>query len=416
MKKLSTLLWDPYKVSRFTEHLEELIDLNAWVQLAPNLKETIDIPSHFLPDKSGLIIRSGGSSGGANYCFQPFKHFDQSAIATGLWLRKLGLQPSQCLLMNSLPMHHVSGLMPWWRSKVWGSKYRWLNRDLMRNPITLNKTCQLFFSKTQAPLLTSLVPTQIQRLISHPDGLQWMQSFSLIWVGGSSLSKSLANKARSANIRLAPCYGATETASMVSVLTPEEFLAGKNDCGNPLIDVELRVDRQGALNVKTQRLAIGRWKNGQLEVIKDKSGWWESGDAANLTLLKELPRLQINGRIDTAITCGGETIFPETLEGRLLEAARSTDIPIRDLLFSTIEDNEWGERIIALISWNAEQKEEINQAQINKLRSLTKDWLPAEKPVGWINCKELRRNYNGKWERLYWREWVVKHHKNKAMP
>ena len=108
---------------------------------------------------------------------------------------------------------------------------------------------------------------------------------------------------------------------MVAALPPDRFLAGEPGCGDPLVDVELRLASDGALLVRTDRLALGRWRADQpeqWEKLTDADGWWRSGDRANLT-----PGLQIAGRIDGAIHSGGETVFPEQLEQRLMAALQA---------------------------------------------------------------------------------------------
>ena len=133
--------------------------------------------------------------------------------------------------------------------------------------------------------LLSLVPTQLARLIDHPQGLVWLQQFSVIWVGGAPLSAALASKAREAGLRLSPCYGATETAAMVTAQTPEDFLAAERGCGSPLVDVELRLEADGALQVRSPRLAVASWccdQADRLSALGDPQGWWTSGDAADL--------------------------------------------------------------------------------------------------------------------------------------
>ena len=98
----------------------------------------------------------------------------------------------------------------------------------------------------QRPALLSLVPTQLGRLLADPSGIDWLQRFSVIWVGGAALPAVLADQARQVGIRLAPCYGATETAAMVAALPPERFLQGVASCGTPLMDVALRLAADGA--------------------------------------------------------------------------------------------------------------------------------------------------------------------------
>ena len=81
------------------------------------------LPLQLLPPGPGVLVSSGGSSGGRRICLQPLEHLDQSADATAHWLQGIGLDPGEVLICNPLPLHHVSGLMPWRRSRCWGSPH-----------------------------------------------------------------------------------------------------------------------------------------------------------------------------------------------------------------------------------------------------------------------------------------------------
>ena len=406
MKKLITLECVPTNIEKSADKLAEAINKDFWVELSPTVGKRSDIPNHLLPKGSGILISSSGSCGGPHQCLHPFSHLDQSALATGKWLQEEGLEPNSCHIFNPLPFHHVSGLMPWWRSRAWGCNHTWLHPSLMRNPTELETFCKPLFQKKSGPLLTSLVPTHVQRLMEHPAGLDWLQSFDVIWVGGSNLAKNLAEFARKKKIRLAPCYGATETAAMVTVLPPNSFLSGNNGCGTPLTDVELRLNNSGALEIKTLRVALACWKNGRIEDVKDKNGWWKSGDSAKLTQQDCIYNLEIQGRLDTAIHSGGETIFPEALEIRLLKDAKSRRIPIKNLLFLSINENEWGQRLVGLVKWHGQLTKVEEEENFLELKKLVKVWLPAERPFTWYTCQELTKNTIDKWERLRWQNWL----------
>ena len=58
-------------------------------------------------------------------------------------------------------------------------------------------------------LITSLVPSQLNRLIEEKYGLEWLKLFDLIWVGGAALSTETKTKCIKEKINLSPCYGAT---------------------------------------------------------------------------------------------------------------------------------------------------------------------------------------------------------------
>ncbi|MCX5931030.1 MAG: o-succinylbenzoate--CoA ligase, partial [Cyanobacteria bacterium] len=175
---------------------------------------------------AGVVVGSGGSAGRRRWCLQPLDHLEASAGATGQWLQSIGLDPAATLQLNPLPLHHVSGLMPLVRSRVWGTPWRWLPPSLMRRPPELAAAFPLP-AEGGAGALLSLVPTQLERLLAAAEGCAWLRRCAVVWVGGAALSAELAARARAAEIRLSPCYGASETAAMVAALAPERFLAGE---------------------------------------------------------------------------------------------------------------------------------------------------------------------------------------------
>ena len=373
------------------------LDRGGWLPLSPPGPSQPMVPESLLPEGDGVLVASGGSSGGRQICLQPWSHLDQSADATGCWLQGIGLDPSETLLLNPLPLHHVSGLMPWWRSRCWGARHSQLSPSLMKSPADLLQVCEALPDWGRAPGVVSLVPTQLHRLMAAPAGLAWLQACAVIWVGGAALPESLADQARSHGLRLAPCYGATETAAMVAVQTPEQFLAGELGCGRALNDVEFRLDDDQALLVRTSRLAVGRWSSddpSRLQSLTDGEGWWRSGDAASLN-----PELTVLGRLDGALHSGGETVFPEQLEARLQLSLATNNLPSVPVLMLAEPDPEWGERLVALVGSS-------DPALIASLQQLTTSWLEAERPKRWLICPELSRNAIGKWVRVQWCAWL----------
>lgn len=219
---------------------------------------------------AAVVVGSGGSAGQRHWCLQPLSHLQASADATADWLMTLGLDPAACLHLDPLPLQHVSGLMPLVRARRWGSELRWLAPVLMRQPDLLPAHCPL---PDDRPVLLSLVPTQLARLLASPRGIAWLARCAVIWVGGAALPVPLADAARRARLPLAPCYGATETAAMVCTLPPERFLAGEIGCGDPLGDVGLRLDgATGAVEVRCGRLSPGRLASGRLLPMPLQSG------------------------------------------------------------------------------------------------------------------------------------------------
>lgn len=352
----------------------------------------------------GVVVGSGGSSGRRRWCLQPLAHLQASAAASANWLSALGLDPAACLHLNPLPLHHVSGLLPWVRALQWGCGHRVVAPALLRDPLALAEAIAL---PAAGPALISLVPTQLQRLMAAPAGLAWLRQLAVIWVGGAPLPAATAAWARAEGLRLAPCYGATETAAMVCALAPQRFLAGGAGCGPPLADVELRLEPgTGAIAVRTARLSPGWLEQGVLRALPGGAGagegWWCSGDGGQLTGAG----LVVLGRLDGAIHSGGETVFPEVLEQRLLAAAQAAALPLAAVLLLAEEDPEWGQRLVGLVR-PLEGAAGAGGRLLEELALLTRAWLPAERPRRWLLCAELAPASHGKWQRRHWRRWLA---------
>lgn len=388
--------------------LANALNRGHWVQLQGRVVEQqVLIPGPLLPAGPGVVMASGGSTGGHKHCLLPIGHLDQSAEATSVWLSKQGISSKECLVLNPLPLHHVSGLMPWWRSRCWGAKYVWLEPALMRDPIELEMWSHSCSGWADQPVVVSLVPTQLKRLLAHPAGVRWLQGIAVIWIGGAALPNAMAETARDAGLRLAPCYGSTETAAMVAALPPDAFLRAREGCGCPLSDVQLRLGGDGAIQVKTKRLAVGVWREqspDRLQPLCDQEGWWQSGDIGELIDTSAGLSLNILGRRDGAIQSGGVTVFPEQLERRLEEQAARANLPLDAVLFLPIDDDEWGHRLVALVKPSCSGDA---RALLNSLRQLCADWSPSDRPRQWMLCADLISNQAGKWDRRYWYDYFL---------
>ena len=342
-----------------------------------------------------VVLGTGGSSGGRRWCVQPLDHLQVSVAGCGQWLRGIGLDPARCQLFNPLPLHHISGLMPLLRSASWGADHRALPPVLLREPARLRAEAT---PAVDRPALLSLVPTQLQRLLADADGRRWLEAFALIWVGGASLPEALAEACRQQGLRLSPCYGSTETGAMVAALAPEAFLAGVPGCGPPLPHARLRLGDDGALEIQSASLAAGFLAAGRFEPLALNGGWWRSGDAALLT-----PQgLQWCGRLDGAISSGGETVFPEQVLERLLALAAAEGLPLEALLLLPQADPRWGERLVALVRLGPSPAADL----LVRLEALARTLPPSQRPQRWLLCPDLSPTAAGKWDQARWQHWL----------
>lgn len=363
------------------------------------------------PAGPAVVLGSGGSRGGRRWMQLPLVGLEAAADGLAVWLRRQGLDPAACLVLDPLPLHHVSGLLPWLRARRWGASLRWLAPELMRDPAALAAACPL---SGEPPALLSLVPIQLRRLLESPEGVVWLRSCGLIWVGGAALPGDLASRCRELALPLAPCYGSTETGAMVAALEPARFLAGEGGCGMALPHGALRIDPgSGAVQVCAASLAAGEHRDGRFLPLALDGGWWSSGD---LGRWGEAGGLELLGRLDGAINSGGETVFPEQVEAQLVAAARARGLPLRHLLLLGEADPLWGERLVALVRAETDAMAAsgdpaallmASELLIPCLQELVAAFPPSQRPRRWLACPELAPSALGKWQRRQWQAWLL---------
>ena len=350
--------------------------------------ETIDITG------PAIILNSSGSSGKPRKCIHSLENLNSSAKASGIWLEKQGFKLQNCLIFNTLPLNHISGLMPLFRSKIWNCDY------INISPKLIKKTKELLvftneIKKENQHLITSLVPTQLKRLLSEKNGIDWLKIFDLIWIGGASISNETSRKCRLEKIKLAPCYGSTETAAMVTSLKPKEFLEGIDNVGEILCDINLRISKQGLIQIKSERIGIELIEPSKTKNFKDNNGWWESSDLGEIQELNDSSYLKFISRIDNAFNSGGEIVFPEVIKLRLSEFISNEKIPIETFIISNIPNKEWGNKIEIIIDFKKQTSKIDIEYSLKLLKNFSKNWPKHEKPKTWIIGKN-QLNYTKK--------------------
>ncbi len=330
-----------------------------------------------------IILNSSGSSGKPRKCIHSLENLISSAKASGIWLEKQGFKLQNCLLFNTLPLNHISGLMPIFRSKIWNCDY------INISPTLIKRTNELLaftneIKKERQHLITSLVPTQLTRLLSEKDGITWLKIFDLIWIGGASISSETSRKCRLEKINLAPCYGSTETAAMVTSLKPKEFLEGLDNVGEILCDINLRISKKGLIQIKTERIGIELIEFSKIKNFKDKNGWWESSDFGVIQKLNNSFYLKFIRRIDNAFNSGGEKVFPEVIKLRLSKFIFNEKIPIENFIISKIPNKEWENRFQIIINFKKETKKKNIENSLKLLKNFSKNWPKHERPETWI--------------------------------
>jgi O-succinylbenzoic acid--CoA ligase len=324
------------------------------------------IINHELPITNSIMIPTGGSSGKIKFAIHTWQTLTASVQGFTEYF-SIDSVNSFCIL----PLYHVSGLMQFMRSLTTGGKLVITTSKKLEN-------CQIPNIKPEE-FFISLVPTQLQKLLQNIELTQWLSKFSTVLLGGAPPWEELLEKARFHQIRLAPTYGMTETASQIATLKPDEFLKGKFNSGKILPHAKIIIDNQpGNINIQSQSLALGYypqiWENRNNFVVDD------------IGFLDNQDYLHIIGRNSDKIITGGENVYPTEIES----AIRKTQMVI-DVCVIGIADKHWGQALTAIYT---PKNKNISHIEIqNQLKNqLSKFKIPKY----WISLANLPRNVQGK--------------------
>ncbi|MBD2165046.1 2-succinylbenzoate--CoA ligase [Calothrix membranacea FACHB-236] len=321
-----------------------------------------------------IMIPTGGSSGKIKFAIHTWDTLMASVKGFKEYFQ-LNYINSFCVL----PLYHVSGLMQFMRSFTTGGRLAIL-------PFKALEAGQIYDIEI-SDFFISLVPTQLQRLLQNPTLTKWISQFQTVMLGGAPAWDELLEKARFHQIRLAPTYGMTETASQIATLKPDDFLNGKVNSGQILPHAQITICNQqgeilncnqpGNITIQAQSLALGYYPK-----LWDKQDNFSVDD---IGFLDTQGYLKILGRNSDKIISGGENIYPSEVESTI----RATKM-VDDICVIGVSDNHWGQVLTAIY---------IPKASYTSLEIKTaiKDKLCKFKiPKRWIPVSTLPRNLQGK--------------------
>ena len=280
-----------------------------------------------LPDGLAVVVGTSGSTGTPKRALLTAAALHASSRATH---DQLG-GPGQWLL--ALPAHHVAGLQVLLRSLDAGTTP--VAMDLVDGFLP-----QLFVATTallepEQRRYTSLVPTQLLRLLDHPRGPDALRSFDAVLVGGAALPPRLRRRAERAHVHVVATYGMSETAG------------GCVYDGKPLPCTEIAFDDEGRIHLGGATVAHGYLGRPDLTaaafgVDEDGTRWFRTDDVGHTD---ERSRLHVDGRIDDLVNTGGLKVAP-----RLVEEAIIDHVPgVAEVVVVGSPDPEWGEVVCALV-------------------------------------------------------------------
>lgn len=325
-----------------------------------------------------IMIPTGGTSGKIKFAIHSWQSLTASVQGFTKYFQQKTIN-SFCVL----PLYHVSGLMQFLRSFLTGGKLIITSYKNLKENIDFSLKTEDFF--------ISLVPTQLKYFLDNQP--QWLSKFSTVLVGGSVTPEKLLNQARKAHINLALTYGMTETASGITILKPDDFLANNNSNGQLLphakIIIEQKKEHQnllkdaGILIIKSESLFQGYYPH----QLKENNGFITD----DIGYIDKQGYLYILGRNSRKIITGGENVFPSEIEAVIL----ATNL-VKDIYILGQNDIKWGEVIIAFYVPKNEQILEENIKEAIALK-LSKYKIPKY----WYQVSHIPRNSQGKINRKF---------------
>jgi o-succinylbenzoate---CoA ligase len=307
-----------------------------------------------------IMIPTGGSSGAVRFAIHTWETLISSVMGFQEYFQVEHIN-SYCVL----PLYHVSGLMQFLRSLI------------TQGNLVISPYKHLNFSSTHPPdFFLSLVPTQLHRLLQTSFSTEWISQFKTVLLGGAPSWNELLSSARKYQIRLAPTYGMTETASQIATLKPDDFLQGKAGCGQVLPHAQIEIGEGGAIAIQSQSLALGYYPNLFPSRLfqTDDLGYFE-GDYLHLI-----------GRSSQKIITGGENVFPSEVEAVIRSSGLVADVHVLG-----VADSDWGEIVTAVY---VPAYEGVTVPMMKEF--MNRELSPYKHPKQWIRVDQLPRNAQGK--------------------
>jgi O-succinylbenzoic acid--CoA ligase len=278
-----------------------------------------------LPQELALAVATSGSTGNPKRALLTAAALRASADATHERLGGAG----QWLL--ALPGHHIAGLQVLLRSLAAGEQPAVLEAEGF-NAATFARAVS---AMTGSRRHTSLVPTQLRRLLEDTAGRAALASLDAVLVGGAASPVGLLDRAREAGITVVATYGMSETAG------------GCVYDGQPLRCTRVRADAVGRLHLGGDTVAAGYLGRPELTAMAfttdpDGARWFTTDDLGHQDADG---RWHVDGRVDDLINSGGLKVAPQ-----LVEDAIAAHLPgVAEVAVVGVPDPEWGQVVSAAL-------------------------------------------------------------------
>ena len=316
--------------------------------------------------------------------------------------------------MPLTPMFHVHGWGFPYMATLLGVKQVYPGRYEPKRLLDLIKQEKVTFSHC--------VPTILQMLLNENKKLNYDLSKLKLIIGGSAMSKSLAEEAQSQGINVVSAYGMSETCPFLTIAqmpsearisSQKELIKMRTKTGKPGPLVDLRIVDENFKEVIRDNNSTGEivvrapWlTNGYIKDEKASKELWKGGylHTGDVGYIDNTGSLIITDRIKDIIKSGGEWISSLQIEDIVSKCKG-----VKEVAAIGIKDVKWGERpiiiVAKIVTENAEDiTKRIKERISNEIKKgLLSKWAMPDKieyvkeiektSVGKVNKKLLREKY-----------------------
>jgi O-succinylbenzoic acid--CoA ligase len=278
-------------------------------------------------DDAVVVVRTSGSTGTPKATILTVEALAASSMATAFALKGEG----QWLL--ALPVQYVAGVQVLVRSLFAGTR-PWV-MDMSRG-FTPEAFTAAALELTDKLRYTSLVPTQLQRLLEDPtpETLAVLRRFNGVLLGGAPASSRLLDAARDAGVRVFTTYGSAETCG------------GCIYDGYPLEGSAVRIAEDGHILLGGDTIAAGYLDapDQGADVFFEEDGvrWYRTSDLGSLDADG---RLTVLGRADDVIITGGVKVSAAHVQEELEKSDG-----VSAAFVAGVPSAEWGQAVAAYVA------------------------------------------------------------------
>jgi fatty-acyl-CoA synthase len=292
--------------------------------------------------------------------------------------------------LNFAPMFHVGGLLCGSMSTLLVGGHLVLQRGF-------DVAAVMQAIEAYRVTVTFGVPSMLLFISQHPDFERTdLGSLRLVAVGGAPMPDPLLRLFNARGVPVHQGYGMTETASMITFLSPDRAVEKLGSSGTPPLLTEIRLidalgnpiteaGATGEICVRGANVMKGYWNRPEAnEACFTHDGWFRSGDVG---YLDAEGFLYVCDRLKDMVISGGENIYPAEVESVLYDHPDIAEVAVIG-----VPDERWGEHVVAVVVLKPSRSITLESLQVFAETRLARYKLPRELRL----VDALPRNATGK--------------------